>query len=103
MAIWCKLRLDQSLLRFQLMIRRLISICLASLIGSVSLKAAADLSVYTDSLQNGWENWSWAQTASSATPAHSGAASLAVTSAAWEAAYFHNPSVDATLYTNLTL
>ena len=57
---------------------------------------AANSNVYSDALQNGWENWSWAQTAASSNPVHGGATSLAVTADAWEAAYFHNSAVDAT-------
>lgn len=85
-----------------MMVRLLIGILLASASFGSFVGAAQDLVVYTDSLQNGWENWSWAQTASSANPVHGGAGSLAVTTDAWEAAYFHHGSADATLYTNLT-
>ena len=54
-------------------------------------KAQSNQPVYTDSLQNGWENWSWAQVnLSNANPAHGGAASASVSAAAWQAIYFHH-------------
>jgi hypothetical protein len=74
---------------------------LALFLAVVNLRAA-NSNVYSDAPQNGWENWSWAQTAASSNPVHGGANSLGVTADAWEAAYFHNSAVDATLYTNLT-
>lgn len=72
-----------------------------SLFGNLS--AAPNQSVLTDGLQNGWQNWSWAQIATTASPAHSGASAWSVTADAWEAAYFHHDAVEASLYTNLTL
>ena len=42
--------------------------------------AQTDLSLYSDQLDNGWQNWSWdSTTGAAATPAHTGANSLAVT------------------------
>ncbi|HEV8542191.1 MAG TPA: hypothetical protein VGR78_07360 [Verrucomicrobiae bacterium] len=35
-------------------------------------------------------------------PVHAGGKALAVTGRAWQAAYFHNGSLNASLYTNLT-
>lgn len=63
---------------------------------------AADLPIYTDALESGWEDWSWGSVASSSSVVHGGQHSLAVMVDAWEAAYFHNGALDATLYTNLT-
>ncbi|HET6407558.1 MAG TPA: hypothetical protein VFG14_06730, partial [Chthoniobacteraceae bacterium] len=83
------------------MVRVLTLTFFAAIFCLVAPAQAADHSVYTDGLQNSWENWSWADTSSSATPVHNGSTSLAVTADAWEAAYFHNSSVDASLYTNL--
>jgi hypothetical protein len=72
-------------------------------LAAANLRAATTNSdVYSDALQNGWENWSWAQTAASSSPVHGGTKSLAVIADAWEAAYFHNGSLDASLYTTLT-
>ncbi len=63
---------------------------------------AADQAIYSDGFQNGWENWSWAQTANAGSPVHGGTQSLSVSAGAWAAAYFHNGVIDATLHTNLT-
>ena len=40
--------------------------------------SASDLSVYTDSLASGWENWSWDTTVNlaAASPVHTGSVSL---------------------------
>lgn len=70
------------------------------LLGAVAIKGA-DLPVFNDTVENGWENWSWAETSNSSNPIHSGTSSFAVTAGAWEAAYFHNSTIDPTLYTNL--
>lgn len=80
---------------------RILTILLLALATAANLRAA-NSDVYLDALQSGWENWSWAQTAPASSPVHGGTKSLAVTADAWEAAYFHHGSVDATLYTNLT-
>lgn len=61
------------------------------LLGFYAAKAQSNQAIYTDSLQNGWENWSWAQVnLSNATPAHGGTASASVNAAAWQAIYFHH-------------
>jgi len=65
---------------------------------------AQDLSIYTDSLQNGWQNWSWATTNfSNTSPVHAGSDSIAVTAGAWAAMYLHAPSaVDTSAYSSLS-
>ncbi len=75
-----------------------------------SLAARADQAVYTDSLQNGWQNWSWnsSQDFGNSAFVHSGTASLAVTitnnyiTNYWGALYLHHTAFDSTPYTNLT-
>jgi hypothetical protein len=86
------------------MLMRLLRILQAAVYLSLASSGAraANSNVFTDSLLNGWENWSWAQTTASSNPVRSGSSSFAVTADAWEAAYFHNNSVDRSLYTNLT-
>lgn len=69
-------------------------------LGPSRIEAQADLVVYTDSLQNQWENWSWATTGSS-TLAHTGATSLSVTAKAWQAAYFHHSPLNASLFESI--
>jgi len=55
--------------------------------------AAADVTVYADSLASGWANWSWgaAVNLSNASPVHAGSASTAVTinSTEWGGLYLH--------------
>lgn len=50
--------------------------------------ARADLTIYNDSLADGWQNWSWASVDTGSTAAaHNGSASIAVTASAWSALY----------------
>lgn len=70
---------------------------------------AQDQPIYTDSLQNGWQNWSWGSviTLNNSSPVHSGTASIAVTinpygTNSWGAIYLHHTAFDSTPYTNLT-
>jgi len=57
--------------------RAAVTVCLALLFALAT--HAQDQPVYTDSLQNSWENWSWAQTNLSATsPVHGGTNSISV-------------------------
>ena len=64
---------------------------------------AQDQAIYTDSLQNGWQNYSWASVIFSTTsPVHSGSDSISVTCTNFAALYLHAPAFDSTPYTNLT-
>jgi hypothetical protein len=60
--------------------------------------------IYQDSLQNGWENWSWAAVNLAATtPVYSGTHAISVTASNWQALYLHAPApVDPTSITGLT-
>lgn len=77
---------------------------LAALLLSASARGQVTQAVYTDGLQNGWQNWSWATinlTASS--PVHGGAQAISVTAANWQALYLHaSTPVDPASYTGLT-
>src|SRR5258707_13108960 len=65
--------------------------------------ARADQAVYTDSLQIGWTNWSWATVnLANGSPIHAGSASISVSSTNWQAPYLHHAPQDASLHTNLT-
>src|SRR5688572_21301551 len=65
--------------------------------------AQSNQAVFTDSLQNGWENWSWATVnLTNSSPVHGGTRSISVATDAWEAAYFHHSAMDASYFTNLT-
>ncbi|HEY0460919.1 MAG TPA: glycoside hydrolase family 44 protein [Pyrinomonadaceae bacterium] len=69
-----------------------------------STAAAQNQPVYTDSLQNGWENWSWAQVnLSNQSTVHGGTASASVTSTAgWQAFYMHHAAFSTANYTHLS-
>jgi hypothetical protein len=72
-----------------------------AVVGASHLGAQTNLPVYTDSLQNGWQDWSWAAVGNSSQFVRAGSASFAVTADAWEAAYFHHSALDAGRFTNL--
>ncbi|MEP7075714.1 MAG: glycoside hydrolase family 44 protein [Acidobacteriota bacterium] len=65
---------------------------------------AQDQAVYTDSLQNSWDNWSWAQTNLASTASiHTGTASISVTSTdTFQAAYFHHAVFSTANFTQLS-
>jgi hypothetical protein len=67
------------------------------------LSTRADQIIYNDSLQNGWQNWSWATVnLTNTNPVHSGSDSISVTAAAWSALYVHAAAAfDPSGYTNL--
>ena len=65
--------------------------------------ARADQLIYSNSLQNGWQNWSWATTSlANTSPVHSAPDSISVTAGAWEALYFHNNAFDPSSFTNVS-
>jgi hypothetical protein len=73
----------------------------AATLGLSHLEAQTNMPVYTDSPQNGWENWSWASTSNSTRFVHGGTVALAVTVDAWEAAYLHHDAMDTTWFKNI--
>jgi hypothetical protein len=67
------------------------------------LSARGDQAVYTDSLQNSWQNWSWATVNfSAASPVHGGAASISVSSSNWQALYLHHNAQTGSVYSALS-
>ena len=65
--------------------------------------AQSDQLVYSDTLQNGWQNWSWATVnLSNGAPVQAGTASIAVNAGAWQALYLHHNAFDSSIYTGLT-
>jgi hypothetical protein len=63
----------------------------------------ADQIVYDDALQNSWvDNYSWATVYPTNSPVHTGSSSISVSSAGYEALYFHHTAMDASLFTNIT-
>jgi hypothetical protein len=70
---------------------------------SANIQAQNGQTIYTDSLQNGWENWSWATVnLNNASPVRIGSASLSVNSGAWQAFYLHHSAFSTSGYTNLS-
>ena len=82
--------------------RAVLTVCFAFLLALAA--HAQDQAVYTDSLQNNWDNWSWAQTNLSATsPVHGGTNSMSVVATGtFQAAYFHHMAFSTAGYTYLT-
>jgi hypothetical protein len=68
------------------------------------LAAQSDEAIYTDSLQNGWQDWGWTRIDyANPAPAHAGSHSISVTiTNAWQAIYLHHTAFDSTPFTNLT-
>jgi hypothetical protein len=67
-----------------------------------SVKAQTDQLIYTDSLQNSWENYSWAAVNfSNPQPVHSGAASVSINSGAYQAIYLHHSAFSTNNYLSL--
>jgi hypothetical protein len=72
---------------------------------SFSLFGQSDQQIYTDSLQNGWQNWGWATlNYSNADPVLSGADSIAVTIAdnTYQAIYIAHSAFDSTPYSGIS-
>jgi hypothetical protein len=71
---------------------------------TLRLSAQTDQTIFTDSLQNGWQNWGWATlNYSNTNPVHSGSASVAVTiTGAGQAIYIAHTAFDASPYVSLS-
>jgi hypothetical protein len=60
-------------------------------------QALTNLTIYTDSLQGGWENWSWAAiNLANSNPFHSGTGSISATVGPWQALWLWHPPFDTT-------
>lgn len=78
-------------------------VLLFPLLSQISIRA--DQAIYTDSLQNGWQDWGWATiNYNNASPVHSGSKSVAVTITdnSSQAIYIAHGAFDCTPYTNIT-
>ncbi len=61
--------------------------------------------IYTDSLQNSWDNWSWDATVGLSSPSvvHSAPSAISVTlTAGWGAFSLHHTALDTTPYSSIT-
>ncbi|MGC3961265.1 MAG: lamin tail domain-containing protein [Verrucomicrobiota bacterium] len=74
---------------------------LASLTSGES--ARADQTIYTDSIQNGWQDWSWAtHNINNTTPTHTGSRSISVNADAWTAVSFWHSAQTASAFTSFS-
>lgn len=70
---------------------------------ALRLAAQSDQTVYTDSLQNGWQDYGWATlNYANASPVHGGSSSISVSSTNWEALYLHHNAQAGSAFTDLT-
>jgi hypothetical protein len=66
-------------------------------------RLCADQTIYTDSLQNGWVDYSWATVSfTNTTQHHSGSDSISVSSTYYQALYLHHSAQPGNLFNNLT-
>jgi len=92
------------LMKFTMYRLRFIVLFCLFVLSAFSTARAQNQSIYTDSLQNGWENWSWAQVnLNNSNPVKSGTASASVTTnAGWQAFYMHHAAFSTANYTHLS-
>ena len=71
---------------------------------AVNLCAQTDQPIYTDSLQNGWQDWGWATlNYANISPVHTGSDSISVTfTANYQGIYIAHTAFDSSSYGNLT-
>jgi len=76
---------------------------IALLGSSLSARAQTNFSIYSDQLNNGFQNWSWgANNFSSTSPVHSGTNAISFNGATWNAISFWHQDFNPAPYTNLT-
>src|ERR1035437_4905508 len=69
----------------------------------INVKAQTNFSLYSDQLNNGFQNWSWgANNFSSTSPVHSGTNAISFNGATWEAISFWHQDFNPAPYTYLT-
>jgi hypothetical protein len=75
-----------------------------SLLAGLSIRAQVSQSIYQDSLQNGWQDWSWATVSlTSTTRVHGGTQAISVSASNWHALYLvASVPVDPASFTGLT-
>ena len=78
-------------------------LCAILLAGSKPGEAQTNFSIYSDQLDNGFQNWSWgANNFSSPAPVHSGTYAVSLNGVAWQAVSFWHSDFNPAPYTNLT-
>jgi glycosyl hydrolase family 44/Big-like domain-containing protein len=69
----------------------------------MTVAAQSGQAIYTDSLQNGWQNWGWATlNYANTSPVHSGSDSISVTATAWEGLQLYHPDQSSTPYASIS-
>src|SRR6266581_4117454 len=84
---------------------RLVCVFTGAVLAAPLLSAQTDQAVYTDALQNGWQNYGWTQIDYASTSfVHSGAKdiSVTITNNSYQAIYLHHLAFDSSPYSNLT-
>lgn len=90
------------------MIRRALTVRILPIIAMITLffltaQAQTAQTVYTDSLQNGWENWSWSTVnLASTAQARSGTSISSTIGGAWQALYFHHATFSTSASTGVS-
>ncbi|PWU20740.1 MAG: cellulase [Verrucomicrobia bacterium] len=75
----------------------------ALLLGAVPGLWAQNQTIYDDTLESGWSNWSWATVnLNNTNPFHTGTDSISVSCGAYQALYLHQVPFNSSGYTNLT-
>ena len=66
-------------------------------------RAQSSMPIYTDSLVNGFQDWSWAsRNLANTSPVHSGSKSISVTASAWQALSFWHSDLNAAAFANVS-
>jgi len=68
-----------------------------------SLEAQTPLAIYSESLVNGWQDWSWGtRDFTNSSPVHSGSKSIKASLSAWQAISFWHSAFDSGLYASVS-
>jgi alpha-L-arabinofuranosidase len=71
--------------------------------GGFSASAQSNLPIYTDSLQSGFQDWSWAsRNLNNTSPVYSGTRSISVTASYWQGLSFWHSELDTSPYASFT-
>lgn len=82
---------------------RLYLLLVSLLAGGDTAPAQSPFVIYSDGMQNGFQDWSWAtRDLANPAPVHSGTASMSVTATTWQAASFYHSDYSLALYTNFS-
>jgi hypothetical protein len=78
------------------------NLLVAGFVLALPLVTSADQTLFADTLQNGWQNWSWAAVdLNQSATVHGGTRAISVSAGAWEALYLARDAMDTAGYANL--